>query len=157
MKSKDNRFYQGTYKPTYLEKYLGNKYPYYRSGLELKVFRMLDLNPNVKKWGSETAIIPYISPVDNRIHKYYVDFVILLQDKSGRDVKLLVEIKPFNQTIPPKISNRKKKSTILYENVQYKVNQAKWQAAKEWANKKGFLFLVLTEKDLFSTLPLTKV
>ena len=157
MKSKDKRFYQGTYKPVFPAKYIGSKFPYYRSGLELKVFKILDHNPNVVKWGSEAAVIPYVSPVDKKIHNYFVDFIILLKDKNNNDLKLLVEIKPYNQTIPPKVSNKKKKSTILYENIQYNINQAKWLAAKEWALRKGFIFLVLTEKDLFSTLSLSKV
>jgi hypothetical protein len=155
--AKDSRFHQGTYKPVHLEKYIGKNFPYYRSGLELKVFRMLDFNENVKKWGSETAVIPYINPVDKKPHRYFVDFVILLKDKNNNDVKLLIEIKPFTQTLPPKKSARKKESTIIYENYQYQVNQAKWAAAKKWAVKMGFIFLVLTEKDLFSTLPLSKV
>ena len=118
---------------------------------------MLDFNSNVKKWGSESVVIPYISPIDNKPHRYFIDFVILLKDKNDKDIKLLVEIKPFNQTIPPKTSSKKKKSTVIYENYQYQTNLAKWDAAKNWASKKGFIFLVLTERDLFSTLPLTKV
>ena len=155
--AKDPRYYQGIYKPVHSEKYIGKKLPYYRSGLELKVFKMLDFNSNVKKWGSESVVIPYISPIDNKPHRYFIDFVILLKDKNDKDIKLLVEIKPFNQTIPPKTSSKKKKSTVIYENYQYQTNLAKWDAAKNWASKKGFIFLVLTERDLFSTLPLTKV
>ena len=149
---KNSKYSQGIFKPINSDKYIGSNLPKYRSGLELKVFRLLDKNSNVIKWGSETAIVPYVSPVDKRIHRYFIDLIVFLKDKNDKVLKLLIEIKPYNHTLPPKPSKRKKQSTILYENYQYEINQAKWQAAKNWATSKGYLFLVITEKDLFSTL-----
>ena len=63
---------QGVFTPTNSEKFIGSK-AVYRSGLELKFFRFCDTNPNVLKWGSENVVVPYKSPLDNRVHKYYVD------------------------------------------------------------------------------------
>ena len=37
---------------------------------------------------------------------------------------------------------------MLYEQKAWVVNQAKWEAAKKWADKKGYEFLILTEKEL---------
>lgn len=153
---KDSRFSQGLYKPINSEKYIGKKLPFYRSGLELKVFRLMDKNPNILKWSSESIVIPYINPVDKRAHRYFVDLVVLLRNKNNDSLKLIIEIKPHNHTLPPKISAKKKKSTVLYENYQYQLNQAKWDAARKWATHHGYLFLVLTEKNLFSSLPREK-
>jgi len=70
--------------------------------------------------------------------------------KEGDIIKsYLVEIKPYSQTKPPKESKRKKKTTILYEKITYAVNQAKWDAAKQYAAKKNMEFLILTERELF--------
>ena len=45
---------------------------------------------------------------------------------------------------------RKKQSTLLHEQVTYDINQAKWKAAKQWADDHGYNFLILTEKELFN-------
>lgn len=45
-----------------------------RSSWETKFSMWVDNNPAVIEWGSETIIIPYVSPIDNRGHRYYVDF-----------------------------------------------------------------------------------
>jgi len=33
-----------------------------------------DKNENILEWGSEEIALPYRSPIDNRVHKYYPDF-----------------------------------------------------------------------------------
>ena len=48
------------------------------------------------------------------------------------------------------INNRKKKSTLIYEAYHYSVNQAKWEAARNYAKKKNLDFIILTEKELFN-------
>lgn len=106
-----------------------------------------DHNPSVLEWGSETIIIPYRSPVDNRIHRYFVDFYIKVQDKTGKVTKYLIEIKPEKFTKPPPIPKRKTKR-FIDEVFQYGTNQAKWKAAGEFCENKGMHFMVLTEKDL---------
>ena len=146
---KKGAFKQGIYRPINNRKFLGKKYPQYRSSWELHFFKWCDHNPNVLEWTSECVIVPYISPVDSRSHKYYVDNTLVLQEKS-RKVKYLVEIKPFTQTQRPIMRGRKKQSTFLHEQVTYDVNQAKWKAAKQWADNHGYKFLILTEKELFS-------
>ena len=37
---------------------------------------------------------------------------------------------------------------MLYEQKTYVINTAKWQAAEKWANKKGYKFIIITEKEL---------
>ena len=138
---------QGIYKPVHSQKYIGKRLPTYRSSWELKFFQWCDKNNNVLEWSSESVIVPYRSPVDGKRHRYFVDNAIVL--KEGNKIKkYLVEIKPFKQTQPPKQSNRKKKSTILYEEMTYAVNQAKWEAAEIYAKAKNMKFIILTENEL---------
>lgn len=106
-----------------------------------------DKNENVLQWGSESVVIPYKSPKDGRVHRYFVDNVVKLKTKKGAK-NFLVEIKPDSQTRPPKTTGRKSKKNLLYEQVTYAVNYCKWEAARKWCDKKGFEFIILTEKHI---------
>jgi hypothetical protein len=145
---KNRNYIQGIYHPKNPKKYTGSIPIIYRSGLELKSFRYLDNNVNILTWGSESVVIPYQSPKDGKVHRYYVDLVAALKDRDGTIKKLLIEVKPEKQTKPPTITNKKKQSTMLYEKVTWAVNQAKWDAATQWAKSKGYTFLILNEKHL---------
>jgi len=144
---KNRNVTQGIFKPKNSQKYIG-AVPIYRSTLELKAFRYLDNNPNVLSWSSESVVIPYVSPSDGKIHRYFVDLVAKLKSKDGNIKKLLIEIKPEKQTVPPIDTGRKKQSTILYERYHYAINTAKWQAARAWCEKKGYNFIIMNEKHL---------
>jgi hypothetical protein len=140
-------FKQGIYKPINNQKYIGDKLPFYRSGYELKFMRWADANPNVLKWGSESIIVPYKSPIDGKMHRYFVDNVVII--KEGDNIKkYLIEIKPQKQTQPPTPHGNKKQTTILYEQATYIINQAKWEAARKWCKDHQWEFLILTEKHL---------
>jgi hypothetical protein len=145
---KNKNYKQGIYNPKYKEKYKGSLPIVYRSGLELKSFRYLDNNSNVITWGSESIVIPYESPADGKIHRYFVDLVAALKSKDGTIKKLLIEVKPEKQTRPPTITPNKKQKTMLYEKYQFAVNLAKWEAAKAWCKTKGYVFIILNEKHL---------
>jgi AAA+ ATPase superfamily predicted ATPase len=106
-----------------------------------------DQNISVQEWGSETVIVPYISPLDKKVHRYFVDFYIKIKDKNGGIQKYLVEIKPERYTKPPSIPERKTKK-FIDEVFQYGVNEAKWKAAFEFCQDRNMKFMVLTEKDL---------
>lgn len=150
LNKKNRNFKQGIFRPKNPDKYTGTLPIIYRSGLELKSFRYLDNNPNVLSWGSESVVIPYQSPVDGKLHRYFVDLVASLKSKDGNIKKLLIEVKPEKQTKPPILSSRKKQTTLIYEKHQWIINQAKWSAAKSWCNKKNYLFIILNEKHLQS-------
>lgn len=140
-------FKQGVYKPINAKKYIGDKLPFYRSGYELKFMRWADANPNVLKWGSESIIVPYKSPIDGKMHRYFVDNVVII--KEGENIKkYLIEIKPHKQTQPPSAHGNKKQTTILYEQATYVINISKWKAAREWCKQHNWEFLILTEKEL---------
>jgi hypothetical protein len=145
---KNGKYSQGIYTLRFPEKYKGSTPVVYRSGAELKVMRWLDSSTNVTMWGSESVVVPYESPADGKIHRYFIDFVCHMVMKDGTTKKLLIEYKPEKQTRPPEASNRKKPSTMLYERYHWAINQAKWQAATAWGLKKGYQFIVLTEKHL---------
>lgn len=143
-----NNTYKGTYRVEHAAKYKGDiTQIVYRSTWELRFMKWCDFNPSVLEWGSETVIIPYISPVDKRIHRYFVDFYMKVLDKSGVTKKYLVEIKPEKFTKPPTKPKRITKK-FIDEVFQYGVNEAKWKAAFEFCEDRNMKFLILTEKDL---------
>jgi hypothetical protein len=119
----------------------------YRSSWELKFMRWCDNNPGVLEWGSETVIIPYISPLDKKVHRYFVDFYMKVRQKDGEVKKYLVEIKPEKFTKPPE-KPKKITKRFIDEIYQYGVNEAKWKAAFEYCDDRKMNFIILTEKDL---------
>lgn len=140
--------YKGRFKIANPKKYRGDTSDViYRSSWELRFMKWCDNNPSVIEWGSETVIIPYKSPVDNKIHRYFVDFYIKIKNKQGSIDKYLIEIKPEKFTKPPPIPERKTKK-FIEEVFQYGTNQAKWRAANEFCMDRNMKFLILTENDL---------
>ena len=143
-----NRLYQGPYHPVNREKYVGNiNKIVFRSSLELRFMRWCDLSEKVRRWGSEEIIIPYFSPADNQVHRYFVDFFVEVRLPDGKTKKFLVEVKPDKYTKPP-VPKKRKTPRYLSEVVQWGVNNAKWDAARLFAKKMGAEFLLITEKDM---------
>ena len=119
----------------------------YRSLWELRFMKWCDKNQSVEEWGSETVIVPYISPLDRKAHRYFVDFYVKVRNKNGALQKYLIEIKPERFTKPPAIPKKKTKR-FIDEVFQYSVNDAKWKAAFEFCKDRNMTFMILTEKDL---------
>ena len=146
--SRDGRFHQGRFRPQNPQKYLGDvKNIVYRSSWELRFLRWCDQNVNILQYGSEEFFIPYVSPIDNRVHRYFPDFIIKVQHRDGSVKRYVVEVKPEKQTKPPKPRKRTTKS-FIYESKTYAVNQAKWRAAEEWCKDRRLEFKIITEKQL---------
>jgi hypothetical protein len=103
----------------------------------------LDTNASVVEWSSEEIIIPYISPVDNKWHRYFPDFFV--RTKTGA---MIVEVKPRAQSVPPTPKKRLTKKHLT-EVMTFGVNQAKWKAAEEYCLDRGWKFKVLTEDEIF--------
>jgi hypothetical protein len=140
--------YKGRYRVNNPGKYAGDPTcVIYRSLWELKFMKWCDTNDSVLEWGSEEIIIPYLSPVDNRIHRYFVDFYIKIQDKSGNIQKYLIEIKPSKFTRPPKKPDRITRRYVE-EVMTWGVNQSKWKNATDFCENRGWKFEILTESDL---------
>lgn len=136
-------YHKRKYKPVFPEKYAGNPANIIlRSSWEIKFAIWCDKNSNVIKWNSEETVIPYVSPVDGRIHRYFVDFKIQTANKKI----YLVEIKPMYQTLPPQGTRKTKK--YLAEASTYLVNQAKWEYARNYCSDRNWEFIVLTEHEL---------
>ena len=145
--------YKGKYKPQNPQKYVGDPQNIqYRSLWERRFMVYCDTNAAITKWSSEEVAIPYRSPIDGKIHRYYVDFVIESLDKTGDRKVSMVEIKPKKQCQEPKRRDemsKKQKSTYIYEAATWAVNQEKWDAARNFAKERGWEFVVLTEDDIF--------
>lgn len=141
--------YKGLFRPKNPSKYAGDsKNIVYRSLWELKFMNFLDGHPDVILWASEEMCIPYLSPKDNRVHRYFPDFLIKTIDTDGNQQTTLIEIKPKNQTKPPKIKSKSADRKMINEMLQYAVNQAKWQAAEKFCEQRQWKFQVLTEDQL---------
>ena len=105
------------------------------------------MNENIVAWGSEEIWIPYVSPVDRRVHRYFPDFVIKVKESTGNIKTYVIEVKPKKQTVEPKKRSKVTKSYI-HECKTYAVNQAKWKAAKEFCDDRLIEFKVITEEEL---------
>ena len=140
--------YKGKYQPSFPKKYKGDPTNIvYRSLWERTFMKYCDTNENIVEWFSEEICVPYRSPIDNKIHRYFPDFYIKVKESNGSIKKYIIEIKPKKQTIEPQVQKRKTKGYI-YEVYEYAKNQAKWKAAEEWCADRGYEFKILTEQDL---------
>ena len=135
--------YRGKYRVSNPRKYKGDaRNVVYRSSWEYKFMQWCDSHPSVEEWASEEIIIPYISPVDGKRHRYFPDFYVKVGNK-----KYIAEVKPSYQTKEPKTQKRNTKKYIS-EVMTYAVNQAKFKAADEFCKDHGWEFMIVTEKEL---------
>lgn len=121
-----------------------------RSSWETRFALWCDRTPSIIEWSSEETIIPYKNEVDGQIHRYFVDFKITVATDKG-DKTYLIEVKPFEQTQPPRVPRSKSGRAFLQYQSQartYVQNQCKWEAARAWAGKRGWEFKTITEYDL---------
>jgi len=132
----------GRFRPLNPGKYIGDPTNiWYRSSYEFRAMRYLDNDPGVLRWSSEEIVVPYRSPKDGRIHRYFPD--VFYETARG---KFLVEIKPFDLCIPPR--QRKRTRKFLAEVMTYGVNMAKFEAARRYAESRGWQFKVWSEEHL---------
>ena len=140
--------YRGKYYPSFPRKYKGDPTNIiYRSLWERKFMVYCDKNAKILEWGSEEIALPYISPHDSRVHRYFPDFYIKVQENTGKIKRYLIEVKPLKQTVRPKKPKRQTKGYIR-EAFEYARNQAKWKAAREYCADRMWEFKVITEKEL---------
>ena len=145
----DSRYLQGKFKPKNPQKYNGDPSNIvYRSSYEPKFMQYCDLTESVTSYQSEEFWIPYRSPLDNKIHRYFPDFFIKYKDKDGNMRNLVVEIKPAKDLKEPPTNPPKRTKSWAYSVKMWATNQAKWKAAKEWCEDHNYEFRILTEKDL---------
>jgi hypothetical protein len=139
--------YKGWFKPRNPQKYKGDPNGIiYRSSWELRVMKYLDDNPAVVWWASEELPIRYISPIDNKVHRYFPDFIVRTKRKDGQETTMVLEVKPYRQTQMPVQKRRTQK--FINEMATYAVNQEKWKAADLFCEEHGWQFKLITEKEL---------
>lgn len=143
-------YLQGKYIPINPKKYRGdvNKIVF-RSSMELVAFKFCDTNPAIVYWSSEETVIPYISPVDGRAHRYFMDLKVWTHREDTEELQItLIEIKPKDQVKEPRKTKTMKESTFNNAMRTWLVNQAKWTATKEHCAKAGWKFIIWTEEHL---------
>lgn len=140
--------YKGAFKPRNPSKYRGDPTTIiYRSSWELRLMSYLDSHPDVLEWASEEFCIPYRSPVDGKVHRYFPDFYIKKRSPSGEIESLVVEVKPESQTRAPMVQKKANKRYVR-EVMTYGINQAKWKAASLFCENRNWKFKIMTERDL---------
>ena len=136
------------FKPSNPDKYMGDPNNIIcRSSWERKFCNWCDKQPNVLKWASEEFSIPYVSPADGKVHRYFPDFLVEFKETNGKTKRQIIEVKPKRQTKPPEKKARITKS-YLYEAAIYEINMAKWKAVSEFAKDNGIEFKIITEDEL---------
>jgi len=136
-------FAQGVYQIKNTEKYIGKHKPRYRSGWEFTFMQFCDNNKNVLKWASEAISIPYRHPLTGKITNYIPDFFVVYENRFGKQIAEVVEIKPKKQSlIESRVASAKDRAVVA-------INHAKWAAANAYCKQNGFAFRVVTEENLF--------
>lgn len=136
--------YKGKYRVKNVHKYRGNPDKCtYRSLWERQTFKWLDEHPKVVKWSSEEVVIPYRCKTDGKLHRYFTDLYIKMEDGNV----FIIEIKPKKETKEPKVRSRKTKRYIT-EVMTYVKNQSKWEAAEEYCESRGWKFAIWHEDIL---------
>ena len=148
--SGNSGFVQGYFNPKNPDKYIGPTPIIYRSSWERKFMIMCDTRDNVVAWSSEPVKIKYHSSIDKREHTYYPDFYMKTKGEEGYE-EFLVEIKPeaqIKKPEPPKTKSKKALNSYKFLAEQFVKNRDKYAYAKQWAENRGWRFIVLTEKTL---------
>ena len=141
--------YKGKFRPKRPKKYKGDPTQIiYRSLWEKKFMEYCDLTENISQWQSEEFWIPYKSPLDNKIHRYFPDFFIKYRDALGKMRNVVIEVKPAKQLKMPKKNPKKRTKSWAYEVQTYVVNKAKWKAAESYCADRKYEFKIMTEKEL---------
>lgn len=134
---------------------------YYRSGLEQKMMIYLDNNSKIVNWGAEHLGIPYTKTEWNSErqeyktteHTYYPDFYYELKRDDGLVSKVIAEVKPYSETLEPVLKpnpSAKQMKNFEYSLKMYNKNLSKWSYMIDYCKKKGFEFIIITEKVLGS-------
>ena len=143
--------HKGKFSPKNPKKYNGDPTNIiFRSSWERKLFIWLDENENIIEWSSEELAIPYISPMDNRRHRYFPDVICKAKYPDNTTKTIMIEVKPLIQTKEPKKQSKKTKRYIT-EVTTWAVNQQKWKTAQEYCLDRGWDFRIITEKEIFGS------
>lgn len=137
-----SKWNQGEYKLINPQKYIGTKAPIYKSAWERSFMALCDKHPNVVQWAYESIQIPYRNPLKLTQSIYIPDFLIVYEDKNGRQHAELVEVKPISQTLSERAKTRNDRLAVA-------LNHEKWKAAEKWCKRFGIKFRIMTEEQLY--------
>lgn len=109
----------------------------FRSGLEHQFIVYCEKCNDIESWDYEPFNIKYISSIDNRQHRYIIDFVIKM--KTG--ITILIEVKPRSQ-VPQKLNE------AILNHPKFAMNASKWFAAIDFAKNQTeeTQFKIITEQ-----------
>jgi hypothetical protein len=144
---KKSGFVQGYFPLNECKKYQGLGPIIYRSSWERKFCIYCERNPEIQWWSSESFHINYFSPLDNKYHKYFPDFVVRLN--SGET--FIIEVKPkiqLQKPAPPKKKTKKAVESYQWLFTEYVKNMCKKDAGEQYAKAKGWKYMIVTE-DFF--------
>ena len=136
--------HKGLFKPKNPKKYQGTHPIRYLSWWEFICMRYFDASPEVRTWASESLFLYYFRAYPVKKARYYPDFIVEWKDGSIE----MIEVKPLRETLPPKHSSKKRKSTLIQEAITYETNQRKFAAAREFCSKNNMRFRIYTENDI---------
>jgi len=143
--------YKGRFRPNNPSKYSGDPTNIvYRSGIELRFMSYLDSNPGIVSWSSEETIVPYFDPATSKWRRYFPDFLVVVKQGTST-LTQLIEVKPASQCVPPKGTlhqDGRKNRRLLKEQLTYITNQAKFEAATQYALDRNWKFKIVTDKDI---------
>jgi hypothetical protein len=139
------RYQQHTYIPKNREKYRGKIPIQTRSSWELKMCQFLDINPKIVEWIFEPLWITYFHPIKKKPARYLPDFWI----KTVNNEIFVIELGQHKHKVIRGESKSKKAKTRAYTNYMRIENEAKFKAAEEFCQKKGWEFKIVTEKQMF--------
>lgn len=137
-----SKYSQGKYEILNPAKYVGKKQPTYRSSWEFAFMNFCDKNPAVLHWASEAIHVNYRNPFTGRNTIYVPDFLIVYQDKNGKQHGEVIEIKPTKESVMESARSSRDKAAVA-------LNMAKWQAAQKFCAAQGLRFRVVNETDIF--------
>jgi hypothetical protein len=121
----------------------------------------LDNNDKIINWGAEHLKIPYTKTewisekqdYKTSEHTYYPDFYYELKKDDGTISKVVAEVKPYSETIEPVLASKptaKQLKNFEYALKMYNKNLSKWTYMIDYCQRKGFEFIIITEKILGS-------
>jgi len=143
------RTLKGKYKPRNPEKYKGNPTNIiYRSSWERTFMKYCDLTEGVEQWQSEEKCVWYYDPVAKKKRRYFPDFIVKYKNKKGVTHIEMVEIKPSKYVVGPNPQPKRRTKAWMNEVRTFITNQAKWSAAREYCENRGYSFRIITEKEL---------
>jgi hypothetical protein len=152
-----SRWVQGKFKPNFPNKYKGDASNIkFRSSWELALMHFLDRTPEILQWESEETVIQYFDParIDEfgkpKPRRYFMDFKAVVKKADGRIRTILIEVKPYKQTIKPRVMKSKSEKTNREEYLTWLTNDAKWKAARELCRQRDWEFVIITDKVLFA-------